>query len=115
MNPQDVTGAHNEKQIKGSTPIPNAEFKLNASEFEFLKRLSKDIEYFAAPFNAFVSAIQMLEQKFIADGNLVYFYDEDLDFHKNEDGSFKLNKNGEKIPKLRDDFFDKIEQTQTIN
>lgn len=104
-----------EKNVKGTVPQPDGEFKLNAQEFAYLQKRARDMEIFMLPFNKFTSAIQMLEQKFLADGNLVYFYDEDVEYSK-KDGEFELDEVGNKIPiGLCKDFFEKFKTASVEN
>lgn len=114
-DPQGITGANeNIKNVRGTAPLPDGEFKLNAQEFAYLQKRARDMEIFMLPFNKFTSAIQMLEQKFLADGNLVYFYDEDVEYAK-KDGEYQLDELGNKIPiGLIKGFFNKKEEAANI-
>lgn len=101
-----------QKPILGTAPIPNAEFKLDASDFVFLQNLKQFYMNYAQPFNSLVAGIESLEQKFIADGNLVYIYEGDVEELKDETGKVILGQNGKAIPKLTEQFHKRFEKKE---
>jgi hypothetical protein len=87
----------NQKIPKGTAVPPTATFTLTPMEFANLQRVKQEYLRLIGTYNLFINVVEHLEQKFLSEGNLVYFYEEDL-----------ITENGQ--TKLREDFF-----TNSIN